>query len=256
MRSCLIGHTGFVGSNLARQHRFDATFNSANIESIAGQELDLVVCAGVRAEKWIANKNPEADRQGIDRLITALSSVKARRAVLISSVDVFITPIEVDESTPVTTDGLHPYGINRHRLEQFFGDRFESVVVRLPGLYGPGIKKNVIHDFLREHQIDKIDSRGVFQFYGLQRLWSDLQIAIANRLQTVHLPTEPVSVHEVVRAAFGREFTNHVTDRPARYDVRTRHATLFGGMGDYLETKAAELEGIRHFVDRQKAVTT
>jgi hypothetical protein len=256
MRSCLIGHTGFVGSNLARQHRFDATYNSANIESIAGQEFDLVVCAGVRAEKWIANKNPEADRQGIDRLIGPLSSVKARRAVLISSVDVFIAPIEVDESTPVTTDGLHPYGTNRHHLEQFFGDRFDSVVVRLPGLYGPGIKKNVIHDFLREHQIEKIDSRGVFQFYGLQRLWSDLQTAIANRLKTVHLPTEPVSVHEVVRAAFGREFTNHVTDHPARYDVRTRHATLFGGIGDYLETKTVELDGIRHFVDRQKAVTT
>jgi nucleoside-diphosphate-sugar epimerase len=254
MRSCLIGHTGFVGSNLARQHRFDATYNSTNIESIAGEEFDLVVCAGVRAEKWIANKDPDADRQGIDRLVKSISSATARRAVLISSVDVFKSPIDVDESTPITTDGLHAYGINRYHLEQFFGDRFESVVVRLPGLYGPGIKKNVIHDFLHAHETEKIDSRGVFQFYGLQRLWSDLQIAIANRLETVHLPTEPVSVHDVVRAAFGRELTNHVADRPARYDVHTRHATLFGGMGDYLETKTAELEGIRRFVDREKSV--
>ena len=32
----LIGHTGFVGSNLARQGAFDALYNSSNIESIAG----------------------------------------------------------------------------------------------------------------------------------------------------------------------------------------------------------------------------
>ena len=65
MRAALIGYTGFVGSNLARQLRFDATYNTSNIESIAGEEFDLLVCAGVRAEKWIANANPDADRAGI-----------------------------------------------------------------------------------------------------------------------------------------------------------------------------------------------
>src|SRR3954452_9897381 len=110
MRSALIGHTGFVGSNLARQHRFDATYNSSNIDSISGEEFDLLVCAGVRAEKWIANANPDADRAGIERLLKAVGTVKAHRAVLISSVDVFIAPAEVDETTPVVTAGLHPYG--------------------------------------------------------------------------------------------------------------------------------------------------
>ena len=33
-RSCLIGHTGFVGSNLLRQATFDATYNSSSIDSI------------------------------------------------------------------------------------------------------------------------------------------------------------------------------------------------------------------------------
>src|SRR6202008_232933 len=117
MRAGLIGHTGFVGSNLLRQSTFDATFNSSNIDSIAGQEFDLLVCAGVRAEKWIANGNPEADLAGVERLIKPLRSVKARRAVLISTVDVFITPIGVDESTKVETKGLHAYGTNRYHLE-------------------------------------------------------------------------------------------------------------------------------------------
>ena len=252
----LIGHTGFVGSNLARMTSFDALYNSSNIDSIAGREFDLVVCAGARAEKWIANANPEADLAGIDRLISALATIRARRAVLISTVDVFITPFEVDEDTPVVAEGLHAYGRNRRRLEQVFADRFETVVARLPGLYAPGIKKNVIHDFMYDHETDKIDSRGVFQFYGLHRLWKDLELAMNKHLRLVHLPTAPVSVADVARAAFDREFTNHVVERPARYDVRTRHAAIFGGVGSYLENETAELEGIRRFVDQERARRT
>lgn len=248
----IIGHTGFVGSNLARQTRFDASFNSSNIESIAGQEFELLVVSGVRAEKWIANANPEQDRAGIARLESALDTVKAKQLVLISSVDVFLTPIEVDESTAVVTAGLHPYGKHRFELEQRLADRYQTLVARLPGLYGPGIKKNVIHDFMKNHQTEKIDSRGVFQFYGLQRLWKDLEIAMQHGLGLLHLPTEPVSVAEVALAAFGREFTNHVVEKPARYDVRTKHAALLGGVGPYLESKMAELEGIRLFVDHER----
>ena len=43
MRTALIGHTGFVGSNLASSHRFDDVYNTANIAEIEGREYDLVV---------------------------------------------------------------------------------------------------------------------------------------------------------------------------------------------------------------------
>jgi hypothetical protein len=247
----LIGHTGFVGSNLARQTRFDATFNSSNIASIAGQEFDVLVVAGVRAEKWIANANPEQDKAGIDRLVGALADVRARQLILLSTVDVFASPIEVDESTRVETAGLHAYGRHRYELEERLSGRFHTSVARLPGLYGQGIKKNVIHDLLKNHETHKIDSRGVFQFYGLHRLWRDLEVVMRNDLRLVHLPTEPVSVAEIAHYAFGREFTNLVAASPARYDVRTRHAALLGGVGSYLEGRGAELEGIRLFVDHE-----
>jgi nucleoside-diphosphate-sugar epimerase len=254
MKLGLIGHTGFVGSNLARQARFDECYNSSNIGDIAGQEFDLLVCSGVRAEKWIANANPEQDRAGIDRLLAALETVRAKQVVLISTVDVFLVPIEVDEDTQVVTAGLHAYGTHRYELEQELARRYPTLVARLPGLYGPGIKKNVIHDFLKNHETHKIDSRGVFQFYGLHRLWGDLQAALKAGLGLIHLPTEPVSVAEVARVVFGVEFSNHVVEKPARYDVRTKHAALLGGVGPYLENREAELEGIRLFVDHERGV--
>lgn len=48
MTSALIGYTGFVGGNLAKQMSFDRVYNSQNIADIEGKQFNLVVCAGVR----------------------------------------------------------------------------------------------------------------------------------------------------------------------------------------------------------------
>lgn len=253
MPSALIGYTGFVGSNLLRQRSFDACFNSANVEQIAGRSFDLVVCAGAPAEKWKANAEPERDLDNIERLTRALEQTNARKLVLISTVDVFLSPVDVDEDSAVPTTGLHAYGKHRRRLEQIVAGRFDACIVRLPGLYGHGLKKNAIYDFMHDNDVHKIDSRGVFQFYNLDRLWRDVTLALDNDLGLVHLPTEPVSVADVARAAFAREFTNEVVATPARYDVRTRFADVFGGSGAYLETKTEELAGITAFVAAERS---
>jgi len=251
--TALIGYTGFVGSNLLRQFPFDDRFNSSNIDQIAGRSFDLIVCAGAPAEKWKANADPQRDLENIERVGRALARAEAQKLVLISTVDVFREPIEVDEDSPTPLQGLHAYGRNRRRLEEMVSARFDALIVRLPGPYGPGLKKNVIYDFLNDNELHKIDSRGVFQFYDLRRLWSDVQTAIDNALDLVHLPTEPVSVAEVAREAFGMDFKNEVAPTPARYDVRTRYANVFGGVDCYLEDRATELSGIADFVGRQRA---
>jgi hypothetical protein len=66
--SCLIGSTGFIGGNLLRQVPFDQTCHSANIAAIRGRRFDLVVCAGIRAVKWWADRHREEDRAQIDPL--------------------------------------------------------------------------------------------------------------------------------------------------------------------------------------------
>jgi nucleoside-diphosphate-sugar epimerase len=250
--SALIGHTGFVGSNLLRQHSFDAYFNSSNIEQIAGRGFDLVVCAGARAEKWKANAHPERDLDEIERLTRALAQVNATKVVLISTVDVFINPIDVDEGSPTPTGGLSAYGRNRRRLEQIVAGRFDALIVRLVGLYGPGLKKNVIYDLLHDNNVGAIDSRGVFQYYDIGRLWNDIEIALENGLPLVHLPTEPVSVADVARAGFGIEFANEASPAPARYDIHTQYAPLFGGSNPYVEARVDVLARIARFVSTER----
>src|SRR5690606_26617797 len=111
--------SGFVGTTLKKQRSFEALYRSSNIEDIQGKHFDLVICAGAPAQKWLANKDPEADLASLQRLTNNLQKVEARQLVLISTVDVFATPISVDESTPVNEDGLHAYGLHRRQLERF-----------------------------------------------------------------------------------------------------------------------------------------
>jgi len=68
-------------------------------------------------------------------------------------------------------------------------------------------------------------------------------------IQLLNAVTEPVSIREVAQEAFGRSFDNQTEAPPVAYDVRTRHAALFKGEGDYLESRATALRGLKRFVD-------
>ena len=64
----LIGHTGFVGSNLKKQHEFDEFYNSKNFKEMTGRNFNYLVCAGIAAEKWKANNDPIQDLEQILKL--------------------------------------------------------------------------------------------------------------------------------------------------------------------------------------------
>lgn len=61
--NALVGYTGFVGSNLYMTGDFDKVYNSKNVEMAYGTKPDVLVYAGVRAEKYLANNFPEKDNE-------------------------------------------------------------------------------------------------------------------------------------------------------------------------------------------------
>ncbi len=252
MADALIGHSGFVGSTLLRQTRFDALYRSTNIGEIAGRSFDTVVCAGAPAQKWIANRDPEGDRSTIEGLIACLDKITCTTFVLVSTVDVFASPIRVDESSPVDESGLHAYGLHRRMLERFVEHRFaRHVVVRLPGLIGPGLRKNALFDLHNDNNVAAIDSRGVFQFYPTVNLWYDIGIAMKSGLTLVHLTAEPTSIGDCAALGFGRSFDQALTSTPARYDMRSRHAAVFGAPGEYQYGRREVLQAIRAYAQSE-----
>ncbi len=253
MPDALIGYSGFVGTTLLRQRSFENTYRSTNIADIRGQTFDTVVCAGAPAQKWIANREPQADRERIESLIDHLRAMRCKTFILISTVDVFGNPLNVDEDSSVDVRNLHAYGANRRMLEEFCASAgFERhLIVRLPGLVGPGLRKNVIFDLLNDNNLAAVDSRAAFQFYPMVNLWSDIDLALKAGLDLVHLTAEPVTVGELAREAFGIEFGNQTQNQPARYDMQSRFAEALGGSGRYQYSKRESLMAIRAYAQSE-----
>jgi nucleoside-diphosphate-sugar epimerase len=246
MPNALIGSTGFVGGNLARQMRFDDLFHSRNIADIRGREYETVVCAGVRAEKWKANADPAADRAGIQTLLDHLAHVTAKKFVLISTVDVYPIPTGVDEGTLIDASAASAYGRNRYELEQEIAGRFDTTVIRLPGLFGVGLKKNVIFDLLNDNLVDRINPAGVFQYYNLAHLADDVRTAVRHHLEVVNFATEPIETAELAREVFDRELPP-LPGLVARYDFRSQYADLFHGSDGYLYGRDQVLSEMKAF---------
>jgi len=252
MSDALIGYTGFVGSTLLKQHSFEHKFRSVNINDIDGCEFETVVCAAAPAQKWIANREPDADRNNIEELIAHLKTIKCKIFVLISTVDVFKSPVGVNEDTGVDESGLHPYGLHRHMLEKFIETHFNSrLIVRLPGLVGPRLRKNVIFDFLNDNNLNVIESRGVFQFYPMVNLWGDIQIALESGLKLVHFAAEPIAVAELSLAGFGKAFNQTLVNPPATYDLQSKYASIFGGRGAYQYSKRETIQAVRAYAQSE-----
>lgn len=250
MKSALIGSTGFVGSTLLSQREFDFCYHSTDIADIDNKEFDLVICAAAPAKKWYANLHPNDDRACIDSLIDHLKTVRAKKFILISTVDVFKSPVNVDENSTIILDDLNPYGYNRRRLELFVEKYFSSnLIVRLPGLVGSGLKKNIIYDFKNHNEIEKIESDNVFQFYPMKNLLKDINKADELGLDLVHLTACPVSVKEVAKFAFDLDFNNHTWKPLISYDFKTVYGTLFGKIRDYQYDKEESLKAIKEYAD-------
>jgi len=303
MKRSIVGYTGFVGSNIYAAGEFDAGYNSKNIKEAFGSNPDLLIYAGLKAEKYLANKEPERDMNSIIQAERNIAEINPRKLVLISTIDVFAVPKDVDENSEIDSENLQAYGYNRYLFEAWARENYpDALIIRLPGLFGKNIRKNFIYDYmnvipfmLKEDTFKKLaakdpelkkyyeflnsgfykvsvpdedkedlknrfrrlgfsalnftDSRSVYQFYNLERLWRDIQTALAAEITLWHPATEPVSVKELYKYLTGQEFINELNETPADYNYKTIHDAAFGGSNGYICSKTEVLRDIKKFTE-------
>jgi len=185
-----------------------------------------------------------------------LQSVTIDELVHVSTVCVYGASDRCDEDTVSDPKMLTPYGRNRRWLEDELASTFPTLRLRLPQLFGPGIKKGLVYDLANDHRVECIRPDGVFQYYDLTRLWRDVNIARRAGLSVLNLATPPVVHRDLTSDVFGTEL-GETRDRPdespfaSMYtrNMTTRHASFFGRSGDYLLTRDEELDAIRSFVE-------
>ena len=249
-RNALVGYTGFVGSNLTRGASFSHLYNSSNFRQMRAEQFDTIVCAGVSAAKWKANLDPSSDWDQISALIAELATIKARRFILISTVDVYPdTSLPLDETADLGADH-HAYGTHRLRLEQFVARTFERFsIVRLPALFGPGLKKNALFDLMNNHEIHRINPNGIFQWYPLARLIDDLAVIDRHDLQRVNLVTEPIPLRAIWERFFPQHNIPESAAPGAQYRLRSQFASFLGGRDGYVMDAADVMSELGAFIE-------
>ncbi len=302
MKKFLVGYTGFVGSNICNRENFDGLFNSQNIAEAFNGNPDILIYAGIPAQKFLANKNEQADMEIIENAISNIQKINPKKLILISTIDIYDKPINVDENSTILVS-KEAYGKNRYYLEEWVKNNISDyLIVRLPGLFGKNIKKNFIYDLInyipnmlsnekyeeliskddyikdyyhlqengfykcQELTIDEkeklklyfkkigfsalnfTDSRGSFQFYNLNNLWRDINIAINNNIKIINLATEPVTISEIYKYIFDKEFINEISDNIPNYNFKTLYYKLYNGKNGYIYSKDNILKDIKEFV--------
>ena len=177
----LAGYTGFVGGNLFKKGNFNYLFNSKNIENLPNFSIDNLYFCAVGAEKWRINKEPKKDLEQINQQLNLLRKSKFERLILISTIDVYSRRDginELCEETHYMND--ISYGGNRRYFEKILLDEFKDVkIIRLPALFGDGLKKNIIFDLLQENMLKNINLNSTFQWYFLGNLFDDIAKVIS-----------------------------------------------------------------------------
>ncbi|CAN2228762.1 hypothetical protein MCERE85_01413 [Candidatus Nanopelagicaceae bacterium] len=242
--SALIGSTGYVGGHLQKTFEFTHKYNRANIEQIQGLNTDLLICAGLPAEKWKANSDAESDWSNMAKLAQMISSVNADAAVLISTIDVYQPAIDVTEDMAPSYDGVDAYGRNRAWFESFFTSQFSNtIVVRLPGLFSSNLKKNLIYDLINnrfDHYLS-VNQNSKYQFYDMTGVWDLINGCLEKKIPLLNVATEPISAQEIA-SIFDVELIS--SQEKIEYRMKTNYCSFFGGSDGFLQSKAEVLQGI------------
>lgn len=225
MADTLIGYTGFVGSNLKEQVHFEYFFHSRNIQNISLMQHDTIYCAGISSNKFYANSNENVDRENIDNLLKELKKVKCKRFILISTVDVYQNLSNQNEDDFKSNDEHHAYGKNRLYFENEIKKIFNNYyIVRIPGLFGKYLKKNILYDLINNTFYHKVNLAQQFQWYYITDLVNDINRIIKQNIREVNLVTEPIELKKIVTTFF-EETSDMIYDDTncVKYDVRSKY---------------------------------
>lgn len=216
-RIAIVGYTGLVGGNLYKQYKknykYIDLFNSKNISKIKKKSLyKKIICAGLPAEKWKANKFPKKDKLNTLKLIKNLKKSKTEKFILISTIDV---------------NFKHTYGKNRMYLENFVKKNFKNYsVVRLPGVFGEGLKKNVIYDLINKNQLEKIYYNDRYQWYDLSLLKKNIEEIEKKKKNLYEFYSEPIINRDIIKL-FNTKYKFKKRTEPIIYKFKPKNGYFF-----------------------------
>jgi hypothetical protein len=139
------------------------------------------------------------------------------------------------------------YGGNRYLLESLLGESTEHLLVRrLGGLFGPGLKKNLIYDALhnRFEQLRKYHPESTYQYMPVE---TSINLSLSRRLadvKIVNIVGEPTAAKRLLD---GRQNYLSFDAERVSYDVRSNH----GLNGPYFMSAESVLKSVNEYFETQ-----
>lgn len=243
----IVGYTGFVGGNILRFFKFDYMYNSKNFFDACNMEFDELFFCGLPAEKWKVNKDPHEDEINIQKIKDILTTIKVKKIILISTIDIYEnTNSEFDEDYIPNYKINHAYGKHRYLFEEFIMNNFDNYyIIRIPALFGMGLKKNYIYDLINNNQIENISKNTKFQWYSLDWLGDDIKDVISSGKRICNLFPEPLETIKILEL-FDYSLSVY-NEKKIEYNMKTKYNT-----SGYVRTKEECLNKIKQFIDFTK----
>lgn len=227
MSKCIVGYSGFVGGNLLLKYKFDYLFNSKNFNDAINLNIDTMYFCGIPAIKWYANLNPEEDTKIINNIQNILKTMKINKFILISTIDIYDEINKNIDEDYICNINNHTYGKNRYLFENFIQKTFTNYyIIRLPALFGYGLKKNILYDLINNNQVDKISINTSYQWYSLNWLANDIEKMIDNNIRICNFFTEPIETKNII-TYFNNPIEIYGGLQNITYNLKTKYSKIF-----------------------------
>lgn len=258
----IVGYSGFVGLNLLQFYKFDYFYNSKNFNEAKNKKFDTLFFCGMPAVKWYANKNPEEDLNTLKNIQSILNTIEVNKIILISTIDVYEEiSTKLDEDYNIQYNKNHIYGKNRFLFEEFIKDKFNDYnILRLPALFGKGLKKNIIYDLIHNNNVNDIPFNSSFQWYYLEWLKKDIDIVLKHNIKVCNLFTEPIHTKEIIKAFnevykidYNFQLDYLCDEKPIKkYDLCTKYNNYFNHEQKYIIGQNEIINAIKEYLLYEK----
>ena len=251
MKNALIGYTGFIGSNLKKKIKNCDYYNSKNIEKIINKSYNLVYFCGNDSRIWYVNKYPKKDKKNLSNILNKLSKINCNFFILISSIEVYRSSHKkkYNEKTKLTLKNNLNYGENRFFFEKEIVKLFKkNLIIRLPVVYGNGLKKNVLFDIIYNNNLDRINTNDVLQFYPVKKLYGDIKKIVKNKVKLINLSSCPIKLSFLFKK-LNLRLNNKNFNR--KYNMTSIHSKIFKKK-NYRFSKKEIFNDIINFIRIQK----
>lgn len=262
MSNAIVGYTGFVGSNLLQFYKFDFFYNSKNFIEAKNKTFNKLFFCGIPAVKWKANKNPEEDYEIIENIKLILNTINVNKIILISTIDIYEkVDQELNEDYIINFNENHTYGKNRFLFEEYIKNNFNNYyIIRLPALFGKGLKKNIIYDLINNNNIEQIPYNSEFQWYYLDWLKKDIEIVLSNNIKICNFFTEPIDTKYIIKLfnkIYKKDYEFKIehlglNTKKINYNTCSKYSKLFNYNDKYIRNNNEVLEAIEEYLCFEK----